>query len=570
MSIRARTFSLIFFLALYCSIFCGKVVESKASSLNGIRLGLQEGIELGRPNVIDFPSGPSMRGLKQILPVLATGPVAVDANTTDSNSSLILAEDRTRRPDILHKFKRYRGGWNITNKHYWASVGFTGAPGFILAILWFTIFGLALYILCCCRERIKGEQQGLLFSYWISLLLLIVFTCAAVIGCSLLSLGQDKFHREISDTLEFVVKQSDVIVENLRNVTEYLDDAKTISVAQIVIPEDEQHQIEELNENLIRAADELEEITLDSADKIQKALDVVRDALIVVAGVMILLAVLGLLLAVLGFRHIIYILVVIGWLLVAGTFILCGVFTVLNNAITDACVAMQEWVDHPNADTTLDSILPCVDKSTTNQTLYKSKEVTSDLVNVTNQVITNVANGNMSPNAGAAYYNQSGPLMPALCNPFDYQLNDRPCLPQEVNFTNAAQVWQNYVCNVSNGICVTPGRVTPNISAQLVTAVNLSYGLQHYTPFLLDLTDCTFVRETFTTIRQAYCPALQLHVKWVYIGLALVSVGVMLSLIFWIICTRQMPHRDEKFNPITTKMMDKPSVQMESKEKASV
>eukprot|EP00253_Pinus_taeda_P003612 PITA_03612 len=327
---RARTFSLIFFLALYCSIFCGKLVESKASSLNGIRLGLQEGIEFGRPNVIDFTSGPSMRGLKQILPVLATGPVAVDANTTDSNSSLILAEDRTRRPDILHKFKRYRGGWNITNKHYWASVGFTGAPGFILAILWFTIFGLALYILCCCRERIKGEQQGLLFSYWISLLLLIVFTCAAVIGCSLLSLGQDKFHREISDTLEFVVKQSDVIVENLRNVTEYLDDAKTISVAQIVIPEDEQHQIEELNENLIRAADELEEITSDSADKIQKALDVVRDALIVVAGVMILLAVLGLLLAVLGFRHIIYILVVIGWLLVAGTFILCGVFTVLN------------------------------------------------------------------------------------------------------------------------------------------------------------------------------------------------------------------------------------------------
>lgn len=48
-------------------------------------------------------------------------------------------------------------------------------------------------------------------------------------------------------------------------------------------------------------------------------------------------------------------------------------------------------------------------------------------------MITNVANGNMFPNAGAAYYNQSGPLMPALCNPFDYQLNDRPCLPQEVN-----------------------------------------------------------------------------------------------------------------------------------------
>lgn len=548
MPMRARKFSLIIFIALYSTIFCSKVVKSEGSSTNGLGLGLQEGIEFGRPDAIDFTSGPWMRGLKQILPVLATGPVAVDANTTDSksNDSLILAEIRTRRPDILHKFKRYSGGWNITNKHYWASVGFTGAPGFILALLWFTVFGLALYILCCCRQRIKGEQQGLLPSYWISLLLLIVFTFAAVVGCSLLSLGQDKFHREISDTLKFVVKQSDVVVDNLRNVTEYLADAKTISVAQTVIPEDERNQIEKLNENLIRAADELEGITTDSADKMQKALDIVRDALIVVAGVMILLAVLGLLLAVLGFRHIIYILVVIGWLLVVGTFILCGVFTVLNNAITDACVAMQEWVDHPNADTTLDGMLPCVDKSTTNQTLYKSKEVTSDLVNVTNQVITNVANG------GTAYYNQTGPQMPQLCNPYDYMLNDRQCLPEEVNFTNAAQVWQNYVCTVSNGMCVTQGRVTPNISAQLVTAVNLSYGLQHYTPFLLNLTDCTFVRETFTTIRQSYCPELQLHVKWVYIGLALVSVGVMLSLIFWIIYTRQTDHKVEYLKPITT------------------
>jgi hypothetical protein len=120
MSMRARKFSLIFFLALHSSIFCGEAVKSEGSSSNVIRSGLQEGIKFGRPNVIDFPSGPSMRGLKQILPVLATGPVSVDANTTDSNSSLILAEDRTRRPDILHKFKRYRGGWNITDKHYWA------------------------------------------------------------------------------------------------------------------------------------------------------------------------------------------------------------------------------------------------------------------------------------------------------------------------------------------------------------------------------------------------------------------------------------------------------------------
>ena len=37
-----------------------------------------------------------------------------------SQSTLVLAAKRTDRPDILRGFKRYRGGWDITNRHYWA------------------------------------------------------------------------------------------------------------------------------------------------------------------------------------------------------------------------------------------------------------------------------------------------------------------------------------------------------------------------------------------------------------------------------------------------------------------
>lgn len=38
----------------------------------------------------------------------------------EKNSSLILAESRTYRRDPFDHFKRYRGGWNLSNKHYWA------------------------------------------------------------------------------------------------------------------------------------------------------------------------------------------------------------------------------------------------------------------------------------------------------------------------------------------------------------------------------------------------------------------------------------------------------------------
>ncbi|XP_056851408.1 uncharacterized protein LOC130500398 [Raphanus sativus] len=56
---------------------------------------------------------------------LAPGPSA------DLSDYLVLAAHRTKRPDILRAFKPYRGGWNITDNHYWASIGFTGASGLI-------------------------------------------------------------------------------------------------------------------------------------------------------------------------------------------------------------------------------------------------------------------------------------------------------------------------------------------------------------------------------------------------------------------------------------------------------
>lgn len=107
----------------------------------------------------------------------------------------------------------------------------------------------------------------------------------------------------------------------------------------------------------------------------------------------------------------------------------------------DTCTAMNQWVQNPSADTALDDILPCVDRSSVQQTLAKSKQVTSQLVDLINTVITNVSNINFASNFVQLYYNQSGPLLPILCNPFHPDLSDRPCSPAEVNLDNATQVY---------------------------------------------------------------------------------------------------------------------------------
>ncbi|PNX72251.1 hypothetical protein L195_g028141, partial [Trifolium pratense] len=352
-------------------------------------------------------------------------------------NTLILAANRTNRPDVLRGFHRYHGGWDISDRHYWASVGFTGATGFILAVLWFVSFGLALVIHLCCGWGINIKDKGSNRSQRICLILLLIFTFAAATGCILLSVGQNKFHGEALDTLHFFVNQSDYAVQTLRNVTEYLSLAKTIYVNQIPLPPDVLDGIDKLNVDLNTAADTLSEKTDENSVKIRRVFNYVRLALFVMAGVIFILALTGLVLSLLGYQHAIILFVITGWLLVATTFILCGVFMILNNTISDTCMAMGEWVENPHRESALSDVLPCVDQRTTNKTLTQSKQVVTNIASIVNTAIYSFANVNVTQ-GNPGFYNQSGPFMPTLCYPFDDQLRERQCGSQEVSSANAS------------------------------------------------------------------------------------------------------------------------------------
>lgn len=467
----------------------------------------------------------------------------VSSNLT-SNSSFLLASERTDRRDPLNNFKDYSGGWNISNRHYWASVGFSAAPLFGIAIGWFVIFGLILIssacYFCCCRRPIHSYSR---IAYAISLILLLLFTLAAIIGCVLLYNGQGKFNNSTSNTLDYVVGQANLTVQNLRDFTGNLSEAKRIKVATLLVPADLQTRIDEIVTKVNTSANDLDRRASDNSKNIRHVLRTARLILIIVAAVMLLLAFLGFVFSILGLQCLVYILVFIGWFLVAATFIMAGVFLILHNVGGDTCVAMDEWVIHPSEHTALDDILPCVDVATANESLYRSREVTYKLSDIVNNVINGVANSN-NP---TIRFNQSGPSMPTLCNPFNNNLSNRTCAPNEVTLSNASMVWKNYVCNAIsvNGfeICKTVGRITPMIFDQMEAAISVGYALYHYGPFLVQLEDCTFVRETFSSIIQNNCPGLRKYSKWVYVGLALVSAGVMLSTIFWVIYARERRHR---------------------------
>lgn len=121
-------------------------------------------------------------------------------------------------------------------------------------------------------------------------------------------------------------------------------------------------------------------------------------------------------------------------------FISSNLFSYVHSVVADACVSMDEWVQHPTAHTALDDILPCVDNATAQETSSRTKDVTNKLVTMVDKIINNVSNINNPPKIGPLYFNQSGPLLPVLCNPYNSDLTNRKCAPGEVDLQNATQV----------------------------------------------------------------------------------------------------------------------------------
>ncbi|KAK3130922.1 hypothetical protein QOZ80_6BG0499690 [Eleusine coracana subsp. coracana] len=474
-----------------------------------------------------------------------------------SNDIDALAAERTRRKDPLDGLRYYTGGWNISDRHYLASAGFSAAPVFVVAALWFVSVVIVTLVYCCCRCCCGGSSNDYTYSrkvFAITLALVFVTTAAAAVGCAVLYDGQGKFHGSTTATLEYVVSQSGEASSTLRNFTALLETAKAASVGGASLPQELAQKVDDVAQKVDAAADELTARTSDNSRRIRHALETIRKILVGFAAVMLVLLFLGFVFSLTGLKSLVNTVVFLGWIIITATLILSGTFLVLHNVIGDTCVAMDEWVlrqpeGQGQGRTALDDILPCADTAVTNDALRRSREVNHQLVVALNTLISNVSNANnIPPQAGPPlYYNQSGPPLPLLCNPFNADLTSHSCAAAELPAADAPQAWQRFVCRATTGapgqeVCATPGRLTPTLYGEMLRVVGISEGLRLQAPALAELASCATVRRT---VSGAYCPPLRRHSGRVYQALLAASVAAMLAAAAWLGHARERRRRRE-------------------------
>ncbi|KAM2064349.1 hypothetical protein ACFX16_027754 [Malus domestica] len=100
------------------------------------------------------------------------------------------------RPDPLRHLKSYNGGYDITNKHYWASTAFTGVHGYVIAGVWL-LCGLV-FTICIAflkKPSIRSTcpiKHFLDRNFILMFILLLLFTILAIVASSLVLVENER------------------------------------------------------------------------------------------------------------------------------------------------------------------------------------------------------------------------------------------------------------------------------------------------------------------------------------------------------------------------------------------
>lgn len=149
------------------------------------------------------------------------------------------------------------------------------APRFRLLSNNLCTFSYPSHILHHCSNVNPPLSLMCVSNWYLDKLIVILSVNGFSVGSIVLYIGQEKFHNSTTNTLKYVVKQSDATVTELRTVSNCLSAAKTIGVDQIFLPPSVQNNIDRVDKNINGSASTLEKETHDNSDKIQNVLDAV-------------------------------------------------------------------------------------------------------------------------------------------------------------------------------------------------------------------------------------------------------------------------------------------------------
>ncbi|KAK7325085.1 hypothetical protein VNO77_29154 [Canavalia gladiata] len=452
----------------------------------------------------------------------------------DNVSESIRQPDNTIRVDPLDNFKKYRGGFNITNKHYWSSVIFTGVYGYALGALCLLcgiIYGSFLVITKVCLKSDGGTRKKKTFpcnykSCDLSLVpLAILLTIFAIAATGLVLAGSARFHSEAKTSVNIIIKTANEASETIHNTTGALKDMENNFMEANVNAEASVY-LDSTTERLDDASANIEKQAKKNRRLINKGLKLV----FVITTTIIsfnLVAVTALSVSgVLRLRRALHMLLVFCWLMTVICWLFFGVYFFLEKFSSDACTALDNFQENPY-NNSLSSILPCDE-------LLSAKSVLSD-VSAGIYDLVNEVNANISALQATSDMN-----LVHVCNPFSeppqYLYQPENCPANTIRIGDIPKVLKPFTCTDANDGTCDNGYFIPGSEYVRVEAyTNSIQDLLNVYPSMEHLLECQVVKDAFSEVLVKHCKPLKRYSRMEWAAMLFLAMMMVLLVVIWTI-----------------------------------
>lgn len=441
--------------------------------------------------------------------------------------------DDTGRADPLNNFKKYKGGYDITNKHYWSSTALTGIYGYALGILWLIsglIYGVVYPILTtfCCKIN-QNKKKSHCFkqcNFW-PILLAVSFTILAVAASGLVLGGNARFHSEAKTVVNIIINTANEASETIYNTTGAMKEIKD-SLRAANSPSTDTSKasgfLSSTSNKLDVEAAGIERQAEQHRQLINKGLEIIYVITTVTVSLNLISVIALSVTGILRFRRALYLLIAVCWFLTVLGWLFSGMYFFLENFSSDTCTALESFQENPY-NNSLSSILPCNE-------LLSAKPILSDVSAGVYNLVSQV-NANISALQATTY-----PNLAYVCNPFsappEYAYQPYNCPANTIKIGDIPKILALFTCSATENVTCKEGEFVSRSDYKTVEAYTSTIqNLLNAFPGMESLVECQSVKEAFSEILINHCKPLKRFLQIVWVAMALLSVIMVVLVLVW-------------------------------------
>ncbi|XWS35309.1 hypothetical protein CRYUN_Cryun21dG0114800 [Craigia yunnanensis] len=466
-------------------------------------------------------------------------PSASLPDTNSSNESQPTRQsDDTVRVDPLDNFNKYRGGFDITNKHYWSSVIFTGVYGYTIGLLWLLsgiLYGgyLLATAYCCKRNRKSRAKSPYHKQYYLwPILLAIIFTILAIVASGLALGGTSRFHSEAKTVVNIIISTANEASETIYNTTGAMKEMRDNL--------GETNGTGEASSFLTTTSEELDAEAADIARQARKNSRLIDRGLKIVFIVTTVSISLNLVVVIalsatgiLRIQRALYWLIAICWCLTILCCLFFGIYFFLEKFSGDTCTALENFQENPY-NNSLSSILPCDELLSARPVLF---DVSAGIYNLVNEV-----NSNISQLQATTY-----PNLDYVCNPFsappEYAYQPDNCSANTIRIADIPKILAVFTCSDANNGTCQEGQFISTSDYKTVEAYTSSIqNLLNVYPGMESLVECQSVKDAFSEILREHCKPMKRSAHMAWAAMVVLSIVMVVLVLIW---TAQARHDQE-------------------------